>query len=377
MHRVVNEENFAAAIKDHCRINMLNNVRFNMAELLSNLKTLDPPDFVYNEHIFEKFEVDAYEKFETKKGKKASIEKRNVDKMQVRVNSPQNIFQTLAFRTPLEFSNTKHLKKNIEDMIEQKTKKLSKYAEAYPAGVFKSLIIEIVTRIEVFIDREGNFYDKKVDSHDLFEVKYQVYRDKNFISKIQDKYSNKWDVIVFVEKIYIKGEEFFILNCFDLKSRVENEKMLNYPETIFQIRYGRSNCIVSRQCNTTNITYGSDNLPSSVRSLEADKVKINDVTLYKHDIFDSVYVSDDGFFYFETSQLACAIDPDLQEEKPRLRLYVRYLVDNVLRLSCEGDEYVLNRKTPLSSFFASDNVNFYFKKDSKQVYIFKGNPFES
>ena len=71
MHRSIDEEKFAAAIKDHSRISLLNDVRFNIAELLNNLKPLDPPDFVYSEHIFEKFEVDAFEKFETKKGKKA------------------------------------------------------------------------------------------------------------------------------------------------------------------------------------------------------------------------------------------------------------------------------------------------------------------
>ena len=56
MHRSIDEEKFAAAIKDHSRISLLNDVRFNIAELLNNLKPLDPPDFVYSEHIFEKFE---------------------------------------------------------------------------------------------------------------------------------------------------------------------------------------------------------------------------------------------------------------------------------------------------------------------------------
>ena len=368
MHRAIDEEKFAAMIKDHCRINLLNDVRFNMPELLNNLKPLDPPDFVYNEHFFEKFEVDAFEKFETKKGKMASLEKRNVDKMQARVKSPQDIFQTIAFKTPLELSNTKHLKKNIEDMIEQKTQKLSKYSEAYPAGVYRIIIIEIVTRIEVYTDREGNFFDKKADGHGLLKVKYQVYKDRNFISKIQDKYRDKWDIIVFVEKISIKGNEFFIINCFDLKSSITNEKMKNYPETIYQLRFGSRHCIVSKECNTTNIRYGSDSIPSSLRNLDVNNLRINDVILYKHETFDSVYVSDDGIFYFETSQLACAIDPDLHGEK--LCLYIKYLVDEVLRISYDGNEYVLNRITPLSSFYAYDGVYAYFKKDSSRAYIF-------
>lgn len=369
MHHAINEEKFAAAIKDHCRINLLNDVRFDMAELLNNLQPLDPPDFVYDEHFFEKFEVDAFEKFETKKGKKASLEKRNVDKMQARVKSPQDIFQTIAFKTPLELSNTKHLKKNIEDMIEQKTQKLSKYSAAYPAGIYRNIIIELVTRVEVYIDREANFFDKKVDSHDLFKVKYQVYRDRNFISKVQDKYRDKWDIIVFVEKIFIKGDEFFIIHCFDLKSDIATEKMKDYPETIYQLCHGGTHCIVSKKCNTTNIRYGSDSLPSSVRSLDVNNIRIYDVTLYKHETYDSVYVSDDGVFYFETSQLVCAIDPELHEEKPDR--YIKYLIDENLKISYEDYEYSLSRITPLSSFYITDGIYGYFKQSNDLVYAFK------
>ena len=369
MHRSIDEEKFAAAIKDHSRISLLNDVRFNIDELLNNLKTLDPPDFVYSEHIFEKFEVDAFEKFETKKGKKASLQKRNVDKMQTRVNTPQDIFQTISFRTTLELSNTNHLKKNIDDMIEQKTKKLELYSQAYPAGKFKHIIIEIVTRIEVFTNKDGDFFDRVVDRQDLFKVKYQVYRDKRFIKRVQENYRDNWDLILFVEDIYIKGEKFFLVHCLDLKSDIVEEKTINYPETIFQIRIGGSHCITLKACSTTNIRYGSDIMPSSIRNLDVKSIRINDITLCKHETYDSVYVSDDGIFYFETSQLACAIDPDLQGEK--LRVYIKLLVDEFLRISYDGDEYVLNRLTPLSSFYATDGVYAYFKKDSNFAYVFE------
>jgi len=369
MHRSIDEEKFATEIKDHCRISLLNDVRFNISELLNNLKPLDPPDFVCNEHLFEKFEVDAYEKFITRKGKKASIQKRNVDQMRSRVNSPQDIFQTISFRTPLELSNTNHLKKNINDMIEQKTNKLDQYSKAYPAGIFRHIIIELITRIDVFTDKEGDFFDRVTDRQDLFKVKYQVYRDKSFIRTIHENYRNDWDLILFVENIYIKGEKFFLVHCLDLKSSIKDEKMINYPETIFQIRIGSAHCITLKKCRTTNIRYKSDIIPNSIRNIDATSIKINDITLYKHETYDSVYVSDDSMFYFETSQLACAVDPDLQGEK--LRLYIQYLVDDFLRISYDGNEYILYRETPLSSFYANDGVFVYFKKDSNLAYVFK------
>ena len=369
MHRSIDEEKFALEIKEHCKVSLLNDVRFNITELINSLRPLDPPDFVYDEHIFEKFEVDAYEKFETKKGKKASLDKRNADKLQTRANVPQDIFQTISFRTPLELSNTRHLKKNIGDMIEQKTKKLDQYSEAYPAGRFRHIIIELVTRIEVFTNKAGDFFDSVVDRQDLFTVKYQVYRDKSFIKKIQENYSEYWDLILFVENIYIKGEKYFLIHGLDLKSSILDEKMINYPETIFQIRIGGTHCIKSKACNTTNIKYGSDIIPNSIRNLDVKSIKINDITLYRHETYDSVYISDDRIFYFETSQLACAIDPNLQGEK--LRVYIKYLVDEILRINYDGNEYVLNRLTPLSSFYATDGVYAYFKKDSKFVYVFE------
>ena len=369
MQNAIAEEKFAAKIKNNCRINLLNNVRFNMAELLNNLRPLDPPDFVCEEHIFEKFEIDAFEKFDTKNGKRASIEKRNIGRMQARVKSPQDIFQTISFRTPLELSNTKHLKKNIDDMIEQKTQKLSQYSAAYPAGQFKNIIIELATRVEVYIDKNGNYFDKKVDSSNLFKVKYQVYKDLNFMNRIQEKYKDHWDVIVFVEETRIKGEAFYIIHCIDLKSEISFMKMICYPETVFQIRYGSTHCIVSKNCSNINIRYRADNIPSNFRNLDVKSIKINDVTLFKHETYDSVYISDDGIFYFETSQLACAIDPDLQGEK--LRLYIQYLVDEFVRISYDGNEYVLNRETPLSSFYVNDGVFEYFKKDSNLAYVFK------
>lgn len=369
MQNAITEEKFAAKIRNNCRINLLNNIRFNMAELLNNLQPLDPPDFVYEKHIFEKFEADAFEKFDTKYGKRASIEKRNLSRMQTRVKSPQDIFQTISFRTPLELSNTKHLKKNIDDMIEQKTQKLSQYLAAYPEGKFKNIIIELATRVEVYIDKNGNYFDKKGDSSNLFKVKYQVYKDLNFMRSIQEKYKDHWDVIIFVEEIRIKGEAFYIIHCFDLKSEISSVKMICYPETIFQIRFGSTHCIVSKICSTTNIRYMSDCIPNNFRSLDVKSIKINDETLFKHETYDSVYVSEDGIFYFETSQLACAIDPDLQGEK--LRLYVQYLIDEFLRISYDGNEYVLNRETPLSSFYVNDGEFEYFKKDSNLAYVFK------
>jgi len=366
------EASFLDEFKKNFRIIKVNDLRFNLEDIIAGLEICDPPDFVFETHYIEKFCVDAYLRYPNQNNKMASKQKGELAKLKERSSRAQDIFHTVSFKTLDERTSTDHLKENIEELIEEKTKKQSSYDAVCPLVKYRHLLILVESRCEVFVDDYGSYFEKVVPSEKLHLRKYEVYRDFNFIEKIRVKYAQYWDLLIFVEKKQMQLNPVYILHCIDLKRELLFSQMKIYPEKMFQIHVGRTCVIVGKPVSAVNIRYKFEGDERTHIEFEnIDKIKIDQFVLGKHSFLDSVYISNDGGFLFESSQMVCAVDP--KADVAIIAKYCGVLMKSYIVIAFSDHAYLARRVSMTEEFYIERDGIGYFKIEEGKAIGFKLN----
>lgn len=306
---------FLNKIRGNFTLFNVNSARIDGGLVLANLAFFEAPDYVYNEHYVERFVVDAYERISVKPDKLTSIRRSDECALEKRASQKQDMFNTVQYKTPDRRTNTKYLKKNIFDLIKQKTGKISSYDQKYPHARFRHLLIELDCKCEVFIDRNGSFYNQKVDSIPLARIEYEVYRDRSFIEGIRKEFSVYWDLLFFIKSCVLLDEQHYNVYCLDLKQEIFNLNMINYPDEIFQLMLGPLVSTKSFNVNTENYVYKChDNEKRRLLySLNPSEIEIDGVCFKKNSSHDSIFSNKNHSINFELSQLAFSFNKNLDE----------------------------------------------------------------
>lgn len=296
-------------------IGYVNSARFNAGQILASLSFFEAPDYVYDEHYVERFVVDAYERISIKPNKLTSIRRSDECALEKRANQEQDIFNVVQFMTPDRRTNTQHLKKNILDLIKQKTEKIPAYDRNYPHARYRHLLIELDCKCEVFIDENGSFYQQKVDSVPFGRIEYEVYRDKSFIEGIRKEFCTYWDLIYFIKRSIFLGERHHNVYCIDLKQKLFDKNMINYPDQMYQIMIGPLVNYKSFNVNQDNYIYKchDDEKRRLLYSMNPNEIEIDGVIFNRTSDHDSMFSNMDQSIKFELSQLAFSFDINLDE----------------------------------------------------------------
>jgi len=184
---------------------------------------------------------------------------------------------------------------------------------------------------------------------------------------LKEKYSSKWDLLLFIDEFIDHEVHIFYLYCFDLKENIIHRSMKNYPDRLFQtIQSGMQVLHMSGAIKVTNIRYDietdDDTIGSYLYYYSADTMTVNNMLLFKS-CHDSVYMTDDKGLQFETSQRAFAINPDVDGDI--MAKYVPLLLEEMLFLDCQGTFIKLKRKTLIEEFFYSNGTGTFYRIDDK------------
>lgn len=374
MRNTLEEKQLLHSIQQKYSIINLNSTSHNIDSIIKNMEIMEsePPDFIYGEDTYiEHFEVNAYQRVKKKDGKLHSVHLADEAKLKKRVNHKQSVFRATHYHTPDNRANTRYLKENVDNIISEKTKKQKEYDKKCPNVNKRHLLIELKSRCELILGSDGQYldYEAKYDYEKNPREFYEVYRDLCFMKALKEKYSDAWDLLLFIDEFKDCEFHIFYLYCFDLKEGILHNNMKNYPDRLFQIiKSGMQVMHMSGAINATNIRYdvetGDDALSSFLNSYDADTMTVNNISLFKS-CHDSVYTTKDKGLQFETSQRAFAINPDVESDI--MAGYIPLLLEKKLILDCQGTIIKLKRKTLIEDFFYSDGTNASYRIDDKTV----------
>ncbi|MCL2409585.1 MAG: hypothetical protein FWC96_08260 [Oscillospiraceae bacterium] len=375
MRNTSKEKQLLKDIQQNYSVIRINNTSHNIEHIINNMTVMEPepPDFICGENIYlEHFEVTAYQRVKNKNNKLSSVHLADEAQLTKRVSNPQCVFRTTHYRTPPTRTNTFYLKENIDALISAKTQEQEKYDQKRPNAKDKHLLIELKSRCEILLGRDGQYLDgseiEDERQHDRREL-YEVYRDADFVKSLKEKYLTKWDLLLFFDESYSHGTHTFYLYCFDLKEDIVAKNMKYYPDTLTQIIHGELE-IVKMQGGgaVTNIRYDIetdcyDNSRSVIWDCNADTIVVNSISLHKSS-HDSIYMTSDKGLWFETSQLAFAINPDVSDDI--MVKYIPLLLKDILFIECQKVSIKLRRNTFLGTYFYSNGTDALYRIDEKR-----------
>jgi len=375
MRNALKEKQLLQSILQSYEIHKINGTSHDINYVIENMTPMEPepPDFICGEKIYiEHFEVTAYERVENKSGKLSSVHLAHESQLNNRVDSPQGVFSTAHYHTPPNRTNTRYLKENVDAIISEKTQKQEEYDSKCPSAKNRHLLIELKSQCEILLGSDGQYLDGSETENERQkapEELYEIYRDLNFMKTLKEKYSDKWDLLLFVEEFHNLETHVFHLHCFDLKENIVLENMKDYPNKLSQIILeGMQVVHMSGGVNVTNIRYNiapvhNDTLNGFLWSYSGDTIVVNEIPLYKS-MHDSIYMTRNKGLQFETSQLAFAINPDVNVEI--MVKYIPLLLKEVLFLNCQGTSIDLRRRTFIGTYFYQSGTDAFFKIDDEK-----------
>ena len=310
----LNDEAFLQELQSSYSIRYINNSKHDVYSLIPQLTFFEAPDYISNCHYVERFVVDAYERVSIKPKKFTSLYRADEKAMRKRANTTQDLFYTTQYSTPNNPSNIRHLRKNIIDMINQKTRKIESYNANYPQAVFRHALIELDCHCRVFVDKYGQFFSSVVPADNLSLVDYEIYRDQTFIANLQSSFRESWDLLLFVNRFANYGDTIYYVYCVDLKQDIDCENMINYPELIFQVIQKKSICLnTAAGKKIKNIRYSCDADVEKRKLLSEPPhhIEIGGVRFTKDKIHDTIYATNNHSLFFELSQFAFAFGENL------------------------------------------------------------------
>jgi len=376
MRNTLKEKQFLNEIRQNYSVIKINNTSYDIECIINNMTAMEPepPDFICGENIYlEHFEVSAYKRMGNKKSKLSSVHLADKARLEKRMSNSQSIFRTSHYWTSPDRTNTRYLKENIDALILEKVQKQEDYDRKIPNAKGKHLIIELKSRCEVFLGKDGQYLDGSATEDERQHANkefYEVYRDADFMKSLKEKYSTKWDLLLFIKEYRNYETHIFYLYCFDLKEEIIAENMKCYPDRLLQIVQGGTQVLHTRGwIGVTNIRYDieTDCSDASRRTLwnyNADTIAIDSILLHKSS-HDSIYMTVDGGLQFETSQRAFAINPDVSADI--MVKYIPLLLKDILLIECQGVSIKLKRDTGLETYFYSDGTNAWFRIDEKKT----------
>jgi len=382
MRNTLVEKQLLQSIQQSYEIRKINDTSHDIKYIIENMTTMEPepPDFICGENNYiEHFEVTAYKREKNKAGRLSSIHLAHEAQMKNRANSPQGVFSAAHYSTPDNRTNTRYLKENVDAIILEKTQKQEEYGRKCPRAVNRHLLIELKSRCEIILGRDGQYLDSLLEENERQEALtefYEIYRDLNFMKTLKEKYSNKWDLLFFVEEFHNYETHIFYVYCFDLKEDIVLDNMKDYPYKLFQIIIGSTQTLCMKGgISVTNISYNidtthDDTLRGFFESYRGDTIMVNEIPLYKSR-HDSIYMTRDKGLQFETSQLAFAINPDVNVET--MVKYIPLLLKEILFLICQGTSITLGRITFIGTYFYQNGTDALFRIDDEKSLSFKLN----
>lgn len=370
MNNIYDEHSFLSKIKENSEIIYLNKSRFDVRTLINNLEVVDPPDYVYGNHIIEKFGVDAYERVLTRKNKKKSLHLQHENEIHKLENQGDELFSAEYYSAPDSRTHTSYLKNNLLDMIEVKVKKREGYLKKIPNAKYSSLIIEVKNEIDLYVDSNGNFIDRKVNTNNLDKVKYMLCKDLRLISKIKSIYSSKLDFLLFVHEIGLAQK--YTIYCIDLTNELIEDNMIIYPDKLLQIRIGSLNSVrMIGKTNSINVKYKCN---IDLHECDCEEIFLYGVKLTKSNRYSSIYVSDDEVISFQMNRLYLALN--YKKEKKDFRNYIPLLCQASLKIKIANEIYNLNRITQSTEYIILREDKVYLKVNDTRIECFKLFPFE-
>lgn len=339
----LNDIDFLKEFKSSYSTYYINNSKHDVHSLISGLVFFEAPDYVNERDYVERFTVDAYERVSIKPQKFTSLHRTDESAMRKRANTLQNLFHTVRYSTPDNRTNTRHLKKNVRNMIAQKTQKIASYNAKYPNAVYRHLLIELDCHCRVFIDENGSFFSSAVPTDGLSTVDYEIYRDKTFIDDLKSEFGKYWDLLLFVKRFADYGAINYFVFCVDLKQDIVNENMIAYPEKIFQIIQGG---LISYKIDggkkTRNILYScnDDEMKRLLFSKPPQYIKIDGVHFRKDKTHDSIYFADALPLFFELSQFSFKFDNHVDYIK---LVKIEHFLQETLTLPFDNKQIALTR----------------------------------
>lgn len=322
----LNDMDFLQQLQSNYTVKYINHSKHNVHSLISGLTFCEAPDYVCGLHYVERFSIDAYERVSIKPGKSTSLHLADEKAMEKRAETPQDSFYTVRYQTPNSLTNTRHLKKNMMDMIAQKTEKISSYNAECPDVRYRHLLIELNGSCHIYADVQGKFFSSVVPIDNLHTVKYQIYRDDTFVKDLMYRYASHWDLLLFVNYYGNLSDEMYTVYCIDLKQDIIKEKMIDYPEVLFQIKEGRIVCHTldcGKEIN--NIVYSCED-DIGKRQLFAKQpphIMINGICFTRDKIHDSIYSAKQYALFFALSQLAFSICEDDSIKRAECKLFLQ------------------------------------------------------
>jgi hypothetical protein len=373
MRSVSKESQLLNYIKENYEIIKLNNTSHDVEYIIKNMEIMEPepPDFICDGDTYlEHFAATAYKRVLKKDGKYHLIHLSDEAKMNKRMSKPQSVFRTASYHTPPNKTNTRYLKENIDALISEKTQKQEIYDRKCPNAKKKHLLIELKSHCEILLGSKGQYLDSPESKYiiqDKDREFYEVYRDIEFIKTLKEKYSTRWDLLLFVDEFRDLEVHILYVYCFDLKENIIPNNMKNYPDALFQlIQVGLQSVHMGGELSVTNIFYDVDNDDDTLRSFlwsyDADKIVVDTVPLFKSH-HDSIYITKDEGLQFEKSQRAFAINPDVDIDI--MVKYVPLVLRDSLVLDCQGTTMQLKRKTFIGTFYYSDGENAFYRIDNE------------